>query len=104
MLYKSLVIGVIILFLGIGVQPAVANVKPEIIDFDLKNTDKEELIAKINEISQKYGHIPMVSYLCDILTTPIFFNIIFIYLNILYAIAGLILLTFYFWIKKNYDL
>jgi hypothetical protein len=98
---KSLVVGVIILFLGIGIQPAVAQTHSEMIDFKLNNFNKGEINEKINEIIQKYGHISQVSYLCNILTSPIFFNIILIYLNFLYAIAGLIFLTVYFWLKQR---
>jgi hypothetical protein len=79
-LYKSLVIGFIVLFIGVGVQPAVAKIQPYIIDFKPENMDKEELTAIINEIQLKYGHIPMISYICNIFFT-------FIGLYVLYAIA-----------------
>ena len=46
-LYKGLVVGIIVLFIGLAVQPAIAQ--PEIIDFKPKNIDMEELTAKINE-------------------------------------------------------
>ena len=66
-LSKALVVGVIVLFIGVGIQPAIAKVQPDIIDFKLNDLDKEELTVEVNEILQKYGHIPMVSYFCDIL-------------------------------------
>jgi hypothetical protein len=100
--FKSIVIGVICLFLGMGFQPAVAKVSPEIIDFKLKKIDREDFSEKINNILDKYGHISKESNFYEISSTFIFFNIIFIYLNLLYAVAGLIFLTFYFWIKQRY--
>ena len=56
----TIIVGITILFLGVGIQPAIAQ--PDIIDFKPENIDKEELTAKIDEIMEKYGHIPMVSY------------------------------------------
>jgi len=44
---KTLTVAVILLFLGVSVQPAIAQ--PEKIDFKYKNIDIEELTAKINE-------------------------------------------------------
>jgi hypothetical protein len=52
-LYKTLVIGVIVLFVGVGVQTAIA--KPDIIDVKPKQMNKDELRAKIDEILEKIG-------------------------------------------------
>ena len=46
-IFKALAVAVIILFLGLAIQPSVAQ--PDIIDFKPKNIDTEELTAKINE-------------------------------------------------------
>ena len=100
--YKSIVIGVILLFLGIGFQPAVAKVNPEIIDFKLNKIDSVEISEKINDILDKFGYISIEPNSYEMSSSFIFFNIIFIYLNLLYAMAGLIFLTFYFWLKQRY--
>jgi hypothetical protein len=52
-IYKGLAVAVIILFLGVGIQPAIA--KPDIIDFKPKRMNKDELTAKINEILETIG-------------------------------------------------
>jgi hypothetical protein len=53
---KILIIGIILLFLGVGIQPVIAQ--PDFTDFIPDNIDKEELTAKINEIMQEYGIKP----------------------------------------------
>jgi hypothetical protein len=65
--YKTLVIGITVLFIGVGSQPAIAQ--PDIIDFNIDNMNKKELTVKINEIMQKYGHMPIISYYCTFILT-----------------------------------
>ena len=63
---KTLSISVILLFLGVTVNPAIATVEPE-----KQPDDVEGLVAQIkdvvNEIQAKYGHIPMVRGLCNMI-------------------------------------
>ena len=51
LLYKMLVVGVIVLFIGMVVQPAIAQ--PDILDFKPENMYKDELTAKVNKIMQE---------------------------------------------------
>jgi hypothetical protein len=48
-LYKSLVVGVIVLFIGVGVQPAVATVEPENIDVEPKDYLFQTIIDIAND-------------------------------------------------------
>jgi len=92
---KTIVIVIISLYIGIAVQPSIAKEQPEIFDFKPNYIDKEELIEKINEISQKNERIPMIFYLYKLLENKTFM-LTWISL-ILYAIVvgiGLILYVF----------
>ena len=59
---------VILLFIGVVVQPAIAIVQPEKIVIESDVDDVEGLVAElrivINEILHKYGHIPMIRTQC----------------------------------------
>jgi hypothetical protein len=63
---NALVVGVILLFIGVAVQPSMATVPPEKI---IVEPDVESLVAQIriviNEILQDYGHIPIVRSLSN---------------------------------------
>jgi len=59
---KTLAVAVIILFIGLAVQPSVA-VQTHKNAFKPNNIDEEELTAKINDILQNNKNIPMISNL-----------------------------------------
>ena len=46
-LYKTLVVGVIVLFIGIGIQPAIAIIEPENTDESRVSDDYQEIITFI---------------------------------------------------------
>ena len=80
MLSKGWTIAVILLFVGVGIQPAIAET--DIIDFKPEKMDKEELTAKINEIKQKYENNPKLSNIWDIIL-----NLLDLFVRILYKIV-----------------
>ena len=87
MLYKTLVVGVIVLFIGMGVQPVVAQ--PDILDFKPENMDKEELTAKINELLESYGIKP---------TEPAFIIISGILFYMMFLGFNVIMMLWIFWL------
>jgi len=101
---KEIIIAIICAGLMLGTTFSVVARENTISSNITEKLDVEELVAQIriviNEILQKYGHIPMVSYLCDILVKSTFV-LTWIYL-LLYAIfVGIgvflyVLLKFYY--------
>jgi hypothetical protein len=63
---KGLAVAVILLFIGVGIQPAIATVQTE------KQKDIEGLVAQIkvliDEILVKYGDIPIVANICSMIS------------------------------------
>jgi hypothetical protein len=97
--YKTIVVGVIVLFIGVGIQPAIAKVNPDIIDIKLDTINKDELIVKINEIKQKYGNTLFIKHFINILSDATFiFTWMYLFLYVIFVAMGLslyVLLKFY---------
>jgi len=100
---NGLVMVVILLFIGVTVQPAIATVQPKEIDVEPNVDDIEGLVTQlrivINEILQDYGHIPIIRNLCnkivDVLDS---FGLILycIFLIVLMIPVGIIFVILYF--------
>jgi hypothetical protein len=96
---KILTLGIILLFLGVTVNPAIATVEPDVDITD--KSDVDELVVQIqnvvNEIQEKYGHIPTVRGLCNVILNTldsvgymiicIFLILLFILVFILYGVS-----------------
>lgn len=65
-----LALGITFLFLGVTVNPAIAKVEQE-----KQSDDVEGLVAQIrnvvNEIQEKYGHMPTVRGLCNVIQSAL---------------------------------
>ena len=53
-LYKGLVVGVIVLFIGVGINPAIATVEPD-------NSTLEEITIQFYETNKTYNHTVMLT-------------------------------------------
>lgn len=101
--YKAFVVGVIVLFIGIGIQPAIAKVNPDIIGFKLDNIDKDEITVKINEIMQKYGNFPLIqnsiNFISDTtgILTWMYILIYLVFVGMGLALYALMKLYFYYY-------
>ena len=71
MLSKGLVVAVILLFVGVAVQPSIATVQPEKIIVESDSDDIEGLVAQlrvaVNEKLEKYESYPKVAGFWDII-------------------------------------
>ena len=93
-LYKTLVVGVILLFLGIVIQPAI--VIAELEDHPEKEKMVIQLRGVINSILQKYGQNPIINSLCSMILNALgeFGNMLFCILTIILAMPMLAIMLY----------
>ena len=97
-----IVIGITILFLGVGVQPALATVQTE-----KQLDDVDGLVAQlsfvIDEILQKYGHNPMINSFCNMILNIIWFPGKIVICILLYIVT-MFIAQLWIWAWQVFDL
>jgi len=98
---KNLTVAVILLFIGVGIQPAIATPHPQGL------ADVDGLFAQIetvvNEIFQIYGHNPMINSYCNMILNIIWFPGKIVICILLYIVT-MFIAQLWIWAWQVFDL